>query len=262
MIKENRQFFLYVLGILAMFVAILVIFQYVVLGRNNSVNCGFLGINCIFKKSTTKVYSSLPEMNIDTNKDYKALVKTSMGDFTIDLYEKNAPMAVNNFVFLAQDSYYNNVSFHRVVKGVLIQTGDRNTLDNNPNNDGSGGPGYSFADEINWESLGLSEAKRQQLTNLGYSNDTNVTSQPLEQMSVAMANNGPDTNGSQFFIVTAPSDDVIVKGMEGRYTVFGKVISGWDTVQKIESVQVDDPTASSPKPLEKVVVNEIVITTD
>jgi cyclophilin family peptidyl-prolyl cis-trans isomerase len=149
-----------------------------------------------------------------------------------------------------------------VIRGTLIQTGDRNTLDGNTENDGLGGPGYIFEDEVNWNSLKFSLAKRQQLVNLGYSTNSSVSSKHLLQKSVAMANDGPDTNGSQFFIITGESDDPIVKGLEGRHTVFGEVIEGWDVVLFINSVDVDDEASSSPKPIEDIRVLEVSIEID
>ncbi|MBN2016209.1 peptidylprolyl isomerase [Candidatus Dojkabacteria bacterium] len=198
-------------------------------------------------------------MSIDTSKNYKAVFKTNYGDFEIDLYERNAPVAVNNFVFLVNEDYYDGVKFHRLAKGLLIQAGDRNTLDSNLDNDGLGGPGYTFEDEINWDSMNFSNAKIQQLENLGYSTNSEVESLHLEQKSIALANDGPNTNGSQFFIVTASSDDKAVKGLEGRHTVFGIVISGWEVILNIENIEVDDPSSNFPRPLEDIIINDIEI---
>jgi len=260
MIKENKDFFLYVLGIVVLSILTMVLFSYIFPGQKKE-ECGFLGINCwldnLFKKEMA--WSEPPEMIIDTNKDYKAVVKTNFGDFELDLYEENAPLSVNSFVFLASENYYDNVRFHRVARGFLVQTGDRNTLDSDPDNDGEGGPGYVFQDEINWESLNFSKAKIQQLSSLGFTSKANVISRHLEHKSVAMANSGPDTNGSQFFIVTSASGDSAVKGLEGRHTTFGKVISGWEVIEAIENVEVDDPTSSSPRPQEDITILDIEI---
>lgn len=260
MVKENKDFFLYILGIIVCFVLFLVGFDYF-MPQQDSSECGFLGINCwlnnLFKQEM--VWASPPEMSIDVNKDYKATIKTNFGDFEVELYEKNALQTVNNFIFLANEDFFDGVKFHRVVNGFLVQTGDRNTLDADPNNDGEGGAGYTLEDEINWDSLDFSKAKIQQLTNLGFSSKESVVSRHLEWKSVAMANSGPDTNGSQFFIVTAASSAASVKGLEGRHTVFGKVVSGWEIVERIENVEVDDPTSSSPRPLEDIVITDVVI---
>jgi cyclophilin family peptidyl-prolyl cis-trans isomerase len=261
MIKENKEFFLYILGTIALIIVTVIVLDIATPGVFSNDECGFLGTKCWFSNltGTTYTYENPPEMDIDTNKDYKAIIKTNVGDIEIDLLEKNAPIAVNNFVFLAQENYYDNVHIHRVIKESLIQTGDRNTLDSDKENDGQGGPGYSFKDEINWGNLDFSNAKIQQLQNLGYSSNTEVTSVHMMNMSIAMANDGPNMNGSQFFIITASSDDPIVKGLEGRHTVFGSVISGFDIVTKIENVEVDDAKSNSPKPKETIYIMDIVI---
>lgn len=132
-----------------------------------------------------------------------ALLHTSMGDIEIKFYEKDAPKTVENFKKLADKGFYNNLTFHRVIKTFMIQTGD-------PNGDGTGGPGYTFADEIN--------------------------SHKIVKGTVAMANSGKDTNGSQFFIVT----DEAQPHLDGQHTVFGEVTSGMDVVKAISEVPVDE----------------------
>ena len=118
-----------------------------------------------------KNYPTQPPLNIDENKTYTATMKTNHGDIGIQLLPKNAPLTVNNFVFLARDGYYDGVKFHRIVKGFMIQGGD-------PTGTGAGGPGYKFIDELP--------------TTLDYYKGI-----------LAMANAGPNTNGSQFFIMLA-----------------------------------------------------------
>jgi len=140
-------------------------------------------------------WNSPPEMEIDIEKGYTAVVKTSEGDITLELFARDAPKTVNNFVFLARQGYYGDVIFHRVIDGFMIQTGD-------PTGTGTGGPGYKFADE---------PVRRQ------YTKGT-----------VAMANAGPNTNGSQFFIVHG--DRV---ALPPNYTIFGKVTDGLDVVDAI-----------------------------
>ncbi|USG68086.1 peptidylprolyl isomerase [Brevibacillus ruminantium] len=149
-------------------------------------------------------YKEYPAMSIDTSKKYTAKVSTSLGDFSIELFAKDAPKTVNNFVFLAKDKFYDNLSFHRVIKGFMIQTGD-------PKGDGTGGPGYNFEDELD----------------NGHKYEVGV---------VAMANVGHNTNGSQFFIGSGKD----VEGLNNSpdYTIFGKVVSGMDVVEKISSVKV------------------------
>lgn len=138
-----------------------------------------------------------------------AVIKTSEGNITIHFYNDDAPKTVNNFFKLAADDFYDGIRFHRVIKGFIIQAGDPNSKDDNWADDGQGGPGYTFDDEIN--------------------------SHKLVEGSVAMANSGPNTNGSQFFIVTAKSTPLL----DGKYTNFGEVTDGMDVVRKIEKVDTD-----------------------
>ncbi len=147
-------------------------------------------------------------MQIDAKKSYTATIKTNRGDIVIDLYADKTPKTVNNFVFLAQDGYYNGVIFHRVIDNFMVQTGD-------PTGTGRGGPGYKFADEFH-PSL--------RHTGPGI---------------LSMANAGPGTNGSQFFITHVKTD-----WLDGKHSVFGKVREGMDVVNAI--VQGD-------------VMNEVVI---
>lgn len=174
-----------------------------------------------------KTWSSPPEMKIDVNKTYTATVTTSKGAFTIELFAKDAPKTVNNFVFLAREGFYNNVTFHRIIQSFMVQTGD-------PLGTGTGGPGYKFEDELK-------------------------SPYKYEPGIVAMANAGPNTNGSQFFICTG-EDSKNLNSMP-NYTIFGKVVEGMDTVQKIAATPVEkgaEPTPSKPK--EKVVIQSVAIT--
>src|SRR5579864_5863573 len=139
-------------------------------------------------------------MTLDEGKRYSATLQTSEGALTIDLLADQAPNTVNNFVFLAREGYYDGVPFHRIIKGFMVQTGD-------PTGTGSGGPGYRFADEP---------------VRLRYTKGI-----------VAMANAGPNTNGSQFFIVHG--DDV---GLPPNYTIFGRVREGLDVLDKIANTPV------------------------
>jgi peptidyl-prolyl cis-trans isomerase B (cyclophilin B) len=142
-----------------------------------------------------RVFSAAPPMSIDTGKQYTATIKTAKGDIVLSLYAKDAPQTVNSFVFLAQQGFFNGLSFDRVVKDFVIQGGD-------PKGDGTGNPGYSIPDEIN-----------------AHKNDAGA---------VAMANAGPGTDGSQFYIDLSPQPN-----LDGKYTVFGHVVSGMDVVQSI-----------------------------
>lgn len=139
-----------------------------------------------------KQYSAYPDMQIDPQKKYVARFHTDKGDINVDLFADRAPKTVNNFVFLAKDGFYNGLLFHRVISNFMIQGGC-------PNGDGRGGPGYKWNDE----------AAALQI--------------PHETGSLSMANAGPNTNGSQFFITHAPQPH-----LNGKHAVFGKVQSADD----------------------------------
>ncbi len=147
-----------------------------------------------------------------------AVLKTNQGDIQIEFYGDKSPITVANFLKLARSGFYNGTKFHRVIKDFMIQGGDPNSKDDDWSNDGTGGPGYKFDDEFNDEKLARG--------------------------SLAMANSGPDTNGSQFFIVTAPA----TPWLDGKHTNFGKVVKGMDVVGKIEDLPVnenDHPTTDA-----------------
>jgi peptidyl-prolyl cis-trans isomerase B (cyclophilin B) len=158
-----------------------------------------------------------------------AIIKTSKGDITLELYHDVAPTTVENFVKLAKEKFYEGTKFHRVLADFMIQGGDPNSKDSDPSNDGQGGPGYTFADEIDPRSLGVPEDVIKQYESQGYKYDFNLHSLPVDPGYIAMANRGPDTNGSQFFIVTTQPQ----QHLYGKHTVFGKVIKGMDVVLKI-----------------------------
>lgn len=145
----------------------------------------------------TQQWSSPPEMQIDLQKNYRAMIATDKGTIELELYPQYAPKTVNNFVFLAQQNFYDGVAFHRVISDFMIQGGD-------PTGTGRGGPGYEFEDEFAGNPL---------------QHETGV---------ISMANAGPNTNGSQFFITHSPQSH-----LDGRHTVFGKVQVGQDVVDAI-----------------------------
>jgi peptidyl-prolyl cis-trans isomerase B (cyclophilin B) len=145
-----------------------------------------------------KQYSAPPSLTIDPSKKYSAVFNTSRGEIVCELFAKDAPNTVNNFVFLARDKFYDGTVFHRVLADFMIQGGD-------PTGTGRGGPGYKFADEVK------SNPNQHQVGTL------------------SMANAGPNTNGSQFFIT-----HVVTNWLDGKHTVFGKVLSGQDTVNAIQ----------------------------
>ena len=144
-----------------------------------------------------KSYTSPPAMTIDKNKQYTATIQTSKGDLVIELFAKDVPRTVNNFVFLAREGFYDGSTFHRVIPGFMAQGGD-------PTGTGAGGPGYKFEDEF--------------------------TSHKHETGSVSMANAGPNTNGSQFFICYEPQPH-----LNGHHSVFCKLISGMDVLKKLNA---------------------------
>ena len=156
-------------------------------------------------------YPSYPPMTIDTSKTYTAVVTTDIGPFTLRLDPADAPKAVNSFVFLAKQHFFDCIVFHRVIPGFVDQTGD-------PTGSGSGGPGYQFADELP---------------------KTATPQYPLG--SVAMANSGPNTNGSQFFIVAGSQGESLAP----KYTLFGNVVSGMDVVNKINAAGANSGTPTT-----------------
>ena len=168
-----------------------------------------------------KTYSAPPAMNIDEKGNYSAVIETSLGSIEIELFTDIAPITVNNFVNLSNDGYYDNVIFHRVIKGFMIQGGD-------PSGTGHGEmgkyPGYEFQDELN-------------------------NPMQYEKGIVAMANRGPNTNGSQFFIMHVDYP------LPYDYTIFGKVSNGIDVVDAIANVQTGDMD----KPVDDVVIKSVDI---
>lgn len=160
----------------------------------------------------------------------KATIETVKGNIELELNKKAAPNTVDNFVKLAKEGFYDGVTFHRVVEDFVIQGGDPLSKDNDPSNDGTGGPGYSFDDEINPKSLNLSEETIAALQNYGYTFNFMLESIPHKIGTISMANSGPNTNGSQFFIITTKDQP----NLDGMYTAFGQVVDGMDVVQNIK----------------------------
>ena len=168
-----------------------------------------------------KVYDKQPDININLDSNYSAVIKTNFGEMTVEFYMEDSPVTVNNFVTLSNDGYYDNVIFHRVISGFMIQGGD-------PSGTGHGEygkfPGYEFDDELN-------------------------NQRPYEKGILAMANRGPNTNGSQFFIMHADYP------LPYSYTIFGKVTDGFDVIDKIAEVETD----TADKPTEDVIINTVEI---
>lgn len=158
----------------------------------------------------------------------KAVIITGKGNIELELYPKVAPKTVTNFIKLAKSAFYDGTKFHRVVADFVIQGGDPLSKTNDPNV-GRGGPGYVFEDEINPKSLSLPDDYIAQLKQAGYKYNYTLQSLPVDVGAIAMANAGPNTNGSQFFIVTTKNQPQLY----GKHTVFGKVVKGMEVVSKI-----------------------------
>ncbi len=205
---------------------------FVVKSNKNEVG---LGSSTLPTESTTA--STSPDLSISPStsvipaspaKMITAHMITARGTIELELYPEAAPKTVANFVKLAKAGFYNGIKFHRVVPGFVIQGGDPLSKTDDPRT-GTGGPGYSFEDEINPRSLGVPEEVIARLTAQGYVYNYNLKSLPVVVGALAMANAGPNTNGSQFFIVTTEDQP----SLNGKHTVFGKVIKGMDVVGKI-----------------------------
>ena len=167
-----------------------------------------------------KQFSAPPPMSIDPSKKYTATIDTSMGTMKADLFPDDAPATVNNFVFLARQGFYDSVSFHRVINNFMVQTGD-------PTGTGTGGPGYRFNDE---------PVKRKYVRG-----------------TLAMANAGPNTNGSQFFIIHQDYP------LPPNYTIFGQVTDGLDVLDKIATTPTGQGRGGPDTPRTPVTINSIKI---
>jgi cyclophilin family peptidyl-prolyl cis-trans isomerase len=176
--------------------------------------------------ATPKTWNTPPAMIIDAKKKYTAAFDTSLGAFKVELFASESPKTVNNFVFLAKQKFYDGIIFHRIIKTFMAQTGD-------PTGTGCGGPGYQFQDEL-------------------------PVKHPYEVGMVAMANSGPNTNGSQFFICTGA--DARFLDHQPNYTQFGKVVEGMDTVNKIAGVQVMFSNGEVSRPQTPPVIKSIMVT--
>ena len=169
-------------------------------------------------------------------------ISTEKGNIDLELYPSAAPKTVANFVKLAKDGFYNGTKFHRVINDFMIQGGDPLSKSNDPRV-GSGGPGYRFEDEINPKSIGVDDAVIAQLESAGYKYNYGLKSLPVDVGSIAMANSGPNTNGSQFFIVTYSAQP----HLNGKHTVFGRVAdeASLEVVRKITQSDVIQSVAVS-----------------
>jgi cyclophilin family peptidyl-prolyl cis-trans isomerase len=173
-------------------------------------------------------FKTEPALSLQDGKNYFALIDTNRGQLLADLYEEQTPVTVNNFVVLARNHYFDGIRFHRVMDGFMAQSGDPQSTDLAKKEQwGTGGPGYSFADEfrtaLTFDSAGL----------------------------LAMANSGPATNGSQFFITFAPTE-----GLNGKHTIFGKIVTGDDVLPKL--TRTSDSSTGQETPIAGAVADEIL----
>lgn len=211
-IKDNKKILLLSVGLLVA----------CVVGLYLTKEGGLLSMNTNISDLTDTKKFSAPEQVMEEGVDYKAILKTSVGDITIDLLEKETPVTVNSFLFLTQNHYYEDMIFHRVIKDFVIQTGD-------PTGTGSGGPGYYI--------------------------DNEITDRKYAKYVVGMANAGADTNGSQFFITSGNIATANAQYMDGKYTIFGVVESGFAVVDSIEKVETD----GDDKPINDVSLDSVQI---
>lgn len=194
----------------------------VILGLYLTKDGGLLSMDSNLSNLTSNKTFSAPTQVMENNIDYKAILKTSVGDITIDLLEEETPITVNSFLFLVQNHYYEDMIFHRVIRNFVIQTGD-------PTGTGTGGPGYYI--------------------------DNEITSRTYEGYVVGMANAGADTNGSQFFITSGSLAEEDAGALNGKYTIFGVVTSGFSVVDSIEKAQTD----ANDKPVNNISLNSVQI---
>ncbi len=196
-----------VIRIVFLVLLIFVVYQLNIAMNKNSENNN-VSVNDVVDENNNEDNKNNGENNAD-NVDLRiAVIETNKGNIKLELFTNDAPKTVENFVKLASENFYDETKFHRVISDFMIQTGDPLSKDDDPSNDGTGGPGYSFEDEIN--------------------------SHKVEVGSLAMANSGPNTNGSQFFIVTERAQP----HLDGKHTVFGKVLEGMEVVRSIEQGDV------------------------
>ena len=210
-VKDNKKILLLALGLLVV----------AIIGLNLTNKGITMPEESIVQNNTSKTYSQ-PENVLEEGIDYGAVIKTSMGDIEVDLFENETPITVNSFLFLTKEKFYDGLTFHRIVKDFVIQGGD-------PDGVGTGGPGYQIPDEI--------------------------TDREYKAYTLGMANAGPNTNGSQFFITTGEIGQQSLEALNGNYTIFGEVTKGFAIVDSIERVETD----ATDKPLNPVVIESIQI---
>lgn len=217
-VKDNKKILLLTFGLLAVSVVGLILTrQGAIMPDDNLIQ----NQNNNQIPQQTGTYTQ-PEQVLEEGVNYGAIIRTSSGDIEIDLFETETPVTVNSFLFLAKERFFDDLVFHRVIRDFVIQGGD-------PRGDGTGGPGYQIQDEI--------------------------TQRTYEPYTLGMANAGPNTNGSQFFITSGNIPEQSIQALNGNYTIFGKVTSGFAVVDSIERVETD----AMDKPVNPVVIQSIQI---
>lgn len=214
-IKDNKKILLLSLGLLVVSIFGLILTKEGMIMSDDNIT------NLDSNTTESKTYSK-PEEVMKEGVDYKAVLKTSFGDIELDLFEAETPETVNSFLFLAQEGFFDGVTFHRVIEGFVIQGGD-------PDGTGAGGPGYQIPDEI--------------------------TERKYAPYTLGMANAGPNTNGSQFFITSGSLSQGYINSLTGSYTIFGEVSKGFAIVDSIERVE----TNASDKPVNPVIIESVQI---
>lgn len=212
-----RDFFIFILFLTAVIIGTVILFS-----KNSSeTQMSTKPTPQATSQAAAGKYSAPPKMQIDSKKTYTAQMNTNYGAIEINLYAKETPVTVNNFVFLAKESFYNGTIFHRIIKDFMIQGGD-------PQGTGRGGPGYKFDDE--------------------------KITRDYKRGIIAMANSGPNTNGSQFFIMHKDNN------LPKNYVIFGEVVKGLDVVDKIAEVPIEDNgIGEKSKPTKEVKIEKITI---
>lgn len=249
MFKENKDFWLYLVGIIIMFIFVFFGIRSYMDDNGIELSSADLIPNIYTTTDTPSNnvvevvdVTEIPKNPLDVDKDYYAVIKTNEGDFTVELFEKNAPKAVANFIALSIKDYYDGTKFHRLIPNVLLQGGSRNTLNDDPTDDRFGDAGYIFADEINWDSLDYSQDLRDKLTSEGYTSAFTIASKDVAKYRLAMASTGPDQNSSQFFIIMGDKVSPTVDALRGRHTVFAEVTDNFSLLasfNKYKSVEPD-----------------------
>jgi len=266
MFKENKDFWLYLVGIIMMFILIF----YGTKSYMDENGIKFSDVNLMSDLDVENDDSSDVKIELvndekqgietddpfDTNRDYYAIIDTNKGRFSIELFEKNAPNTVANFISLSTKGTYNGTKFHRLIEDVLIQGGSTSTLDTNITNDRFGDVGYVIDDEINWDSLDYSQSLKDELSSKGYTSAYRIASKDIAKYRLAMANSGPNQNSSQFFIVLGDALVPSVDALRGKHTVFGEII---DNIELIDTFNDYETTSPDFHLMDDIIIEEIKV---